>query len=124
MTTARFVTITCAVVALAFLGILSIVALEIANKPVSTVVYLMGGFTVTTIPSLIGLLKVSQLSHDVHNGIQDSIAQKAADKVAETAAVVAAGLALPGGRRASDPPAPGAMIVPQATTPTGQEGAA
>lgn len=122
MSTGKFVAVLAFAGALIALGFLSVVALTIAGKPVSTVVYLMGGLTVTTIPGILAWSKIVDVQHDLRNGTGDLIAQKAANLTASKAAEVAATLAgstlVAGGRRASDPPA----TLP-VSTPT-QDGAA
>lgn len=101
VTTGRFAVAILGIVTLFALALAAIVALTIANRPTGTVLWLTGAIAVPVALGLLNYATIRQVRYDLHNGVQDSIAAKTADAVAETAAHVAAGLA------AADP-APGA----------------
>lgn len=101
---AKFAVIITAVVVLVVLAFASIVGLEIANRPVSVVVQLEGSFLAPIVIGLLTYAKVGKIEYAIHNGVQDSTAAK-------TAALLR-GTAVPGGLRASDPPASATSPVP------------
>lgn len=92
------------IVAVLALGLGAVVGLELAHRPVATVVEL---YAAVGVPSVLGLLNfatIRQVRYDLHNGVQDQIAAKAAEltsvAVGADAAKVAAALAA----AAPDPP--------------------
>lgn len=64
------VTISC----LTVLGIAAIVGLEMANRPVSAIVYLMSAVIVPTIPAMFAFAGTSRTNHTLENGFKDEIA--------------------------------------------------
>lgn len=117
VTTGRFITTVAAIVALIFFGLASLVGLEIAGRPVGTIMELELSTIAPTIVGLLALLKIQNLAHDVRNGVGDTIAQKAAEHVLATTSTTPP---VVGGKRATDPPA---GTIPTDPTPH-QEGAA
>lgn len=92
MSTGRFVALVALVVVIVLAGFGSVVGLELAGRPVATVLELYGGLMVTTIPSIAALAVARDTNHTIKNGLPGAIADETAKRVAGDAAVVAATL--------------------------------
>lgn len=89
LSTTQFAIIVSAVVVLALATMAAVVGLEIANRPVSTVVELYGGLTITTIPSLFALVVAKDTNYTVKNGLKTDIINGVTQEAAKVAAAVA-----------------------------------
>lgn len=83
VTTGRFAVAVCGIVAVFALALTGVVALSIAHRPTGTVVWLTSAIAVPTVLGLLNYATIRSVRYDLHNGVQDSIAQKTAEVVAE-----------------------------------------
>lgn len=93
ISTPLFAIIAAVVVILSLAVMGAVVGLEIANRPVSTVVELYGGLTVTTIPSLLALVIAKDTNYVVKNGLKNDIIQGVGVEAAKVASNLANGVA-------------------------------
>lgn len=95
------------IVALVLIVVSAVVGLEVAGRPVGTVLQLSALVAAPTIVTLLGLIKAADTNHVVRNGLATDVAQKVAENAAELVTAQAAAAAETGGRRAGDPAPPG-----------------
>lgn len=88
-TTGKLLVVLGTVVSMFALTLGAIVALTIAGRPVSSVIWISGSMTAPTVLSLLTLIGVGKIRYDIHNGVQDSIAAKTAEIVKNDAVLVA-----------------------------------